>query len=101
MQSAWCKGGDDRTWMLTRDGLYYVRPGCGEPPIQVSREVLPEALTAIDPASGGWASIAYDTRWRGLHIYTSVGHYFYDIASEGFWPMTFTTASGSGRLILM
>ena len=95
MQSAWCKSADDSTWIFTRDGLYVMRPGCGEPPIAVSREMLPEDLTAIDPArTTDFASIGYDTRWRGIHIYANRDgtdlNYFYDIQSGGFWPMSFS-----------
>jgi hypothetical protein len=92
MQSAWCKDAADSTWFMSRDGLEMIPSGCGAPAINISREPLPEELTAIEPTSGGWASIAYDTRWRGIHIYTSLGYYFYDIQSKGFWPMTFNVA---------
>lgn len=94
MQSAWCKTGNDFTMMMTRDGLYSMRPGCGEPPVSISRENLPEDLTAIDPGSGDKVSLGYDSRWRGLHIYVNRSggtdtHWFYDLQSKGFWPMSF------------
>lgn len=101
MQSAWCKTGNDFTFFMSRDGLYSMRPGCGEPPVSVSREVLPEDLTAIDPGSGDSVALAYDSRWRGIHIYVNKNsgtdvHYFYDMQSQGFWPMSF----GVGTLVL-
>ena len=97
MQSAWCKTGNDYTMMMTRDGLYSMRPGCGEPPTSVSRENLPDDLTAIDPGSGDRCAIGYDARWRGVHIYVNRNsgtdtHWFYDLQSKGFWPMSFDTA---------
>ena len=95
MQSAWCKAGDDSTFFMSRDGLYMIRPGCGEPPVQVSGEIIPKDLKSIDPGSGDWVSIAYDTQWRGVHIYARRGSqdiaYFFDIQSGGFWPMTFSS----------
>lgn len=93
-QSAWCKTGNDYTLMLTRDGLYSMRPGCGEPPVSVSREKIPEALMSISPESGDKVALGYDHRWRGVHIYVSYQSgsnvaYFYDLQSGGFWPMSF------------
>jgi hypothetical protein len=59
----------------------------------MSRDVLPEELTAIDPGAGDKVSIGYDVRWRGIHIYATIGgdnvHWFYDMQSKGFWPMSF------------
>ena len=94
MQSASCKTGNDYELFLTRDGLYSMKPGCGEPPISVSREKIPDALMAINPENGDHASMGYDHRWRGVHIYVNYNsgdnvYYFYDLQSGGFWPMTF------------
>ena len=92
--SAWCKTGNDHTVMMTRDGLYSIRPGCGEPPVNMSRENLPSSLVGIDPGSGDSVSIGYDSRWRGVHIYANYSggskeYWFYDLQSKGFWPMSF------------
>ena len=93
-QNAWCKTANDFTVMMTRDGLYSMRPGCGEPPVSMSREALPDELLAIDPYAGDRVSIAYDARFRGIHIYVNYNsgtdvHYFYDTQNKGFWPMSF------------
>lgn len=98
MQTAWCKTGNDYTIFMTRDGLYSMRPGCGEPPVSISREVLPEELTAIDPGAGDKVTLGYDARWRGIHIYVdrnsgTDAHYFYDLQSKGFWPMSFSAGT--------
>jgi len=86
-QSAWCHGPKDETYIMTRDALGVIPPGCGEAPSPVSRIALPNALTSL--GEDGWASLGYDVRFRGVHIYTSKGHYFFDQQSGGFWPMSF------------
>jgi len=93
--NAWCKTGNDYTVMMTRDGLYSMRPGCGEPPVSMSREVLPEDLTAIAMAGSTSVCLGYDSRFRGIHIHVRLGvggartHWFYDLQSKGFWPMSY------------
>lgn len=96
--ACWTKVNNGWTYMLTRDGLYRYPPGCPEgEPESVSRERLPEELVDINPGLvGHHASIGYDRRWRGLHIYVTKGstraYYFYNLMPnyEGFWPMTFS-----------
>jgi len=88
--SAWTKDGADTTWMLTRHGLWKMPPGCGQPPVSVSREILPDDLNGLDPTvSGSKFSLAYDERFRGLHIMVLTGseriQYFYDLQNGGFW----------------
>lgn len=94
--SAWCKTDNDHTVIMTRSGLYSIRPGCGEPPVSMSSENLPSSLVGIDPGSGDSVSIGYDSRWRGIHIYANYSggskeYWFYDLQSKGFWPMSFLT----------
>jgi hypothetical protein len=93
-QSAWCRTGNDYVMMLTRDGLYSMAPGCGDPPVSVSREKLPAELSSITPESNDHVALGYDHRWRGIHIYVapnsgSPSYWFYDLQSGGFWPMSF------------
>lgn len=94
MQSAWCKTGNDYVLMLTRDGLYSMAPGCGDPPVSVSREKIPEELIGISPEAGDHVAVGYDHRWRGVHIYVErsgvYSYWFYDLQSGGFWPMSFS-----------
>lgn len=94
MQSAWCRTGNDYVIMMTRDGLYSMPPGCGDPPVSVSREQLPAELVGITPENNDHVALGYDHRWRGIHIYVapasgSPSYWFYDLQSGGFWPMSF------------
>lgn len=96
MQSAWCHDSRGYCYILTRDGLYRMAPGCGDAVESVSRESLPDELVAISPALGDHVSCCYDHRWRGIHIYVdrasgSDSHWFYDLQSGGFWEMTFAS----------
>lgn len=96
MQSAWCHDATGRLWMLTRDGLYTMQPGCGDSVEPVSRKTLPVELLAIDPGAGDKVSVAYDHRWVGIHIYVDYNsgtdaHFFYDLQSQGFFPMSFSS----------
>ncbi len=93
MQSAWCHDATGRLWMMTRDGLYTMQAGCGDAVESVSREVLPDELLAIDPGAGDKVSVAYDHRWRGLHIIVNYNSgtdvwFFFDLDSKGFWPQS-------------
>jgi hypothetical protein len=94
MQAAWCHDAKGNVWMMTRDGLYHMPYGCGSAVESVSRESIPAELLAVNPAGGDYCSVAYDHRFRGLHIYVdSAGtdqFWFYDLQSGGFWPMSFT-----------
>lgn len=89
-QTAWCKTADDWTYMLTRDGLYRMPPGCGAPPESVSRERIPESLLGLDGvAYKGY--LAYDVRFRGIHIYVEGAtpqRFWFDVEDGGFWPVT-------------
>lgn len=102
MQSAWCHDATGRLWMLTRDGLYTMPPGCGDSVTPVSRDDLPDELLAIDPGAGDKVSVAYDHRWPGIHIYVDYNsgtdaHYFCYLESvngqwrASFWPMSFSS----------
>lgn len=93
MQSAWCHDSTGRLWMFTRDGLYTMQAGCGDSVESVSRESLPAELIAVDPGTGDKVSVAYDHRWRGLHIIVNYNSgtdlwFFYDLDNKGFWPQT-------------
>ena len=98
MQSAICKVGDDRTFFFSRDGLYVIRPGCGEPPTPVSRKQLPKDLVGINPSNDERVSIGDDALHKGIHIYARVigprtwvhKYFFYDLQSGGFWEMDFS-----------
>lgn len=88
--TAWCKTADDWTYMLTRNGLHRMPPGCGSNPQSVSRESIPESLLNVDGINRK-AFLEYDVRFQGVHIYvtgSSPEYWWYDVARGGFWPMT-------------
>lgn len=92
---AWCKTPDDWTYMLTRNGLERMPPGCGAPPQSVSREIIPDKLVGVDGVNYK-AYLGYDVRWRGIYIFVegaSSYAYWYDIEGGGFWPITPPTTS--------
>lgn len=94
MQSAWCKTGNDWTFMVTREGLMSMPPGCGVAPTPVSEDVLPKEMIGINPKVGDKVSIEYDALWKGIHIYINYNsginsYFFYDMKKGGFWPMEF------------
>lgn len=102
MQSAWCKGPDDRTYMLTGDGLFRIDSACASYPYAISFENLPAELRNINPGAGDMCAIGYDRKFKGVHIYVDYNsggdaHFFYNIAENstggppegGFWPMSF------------
>jgi len=71
-------------WFLSRDGLYWMPAGCGQPPVSVSREMLPQELRNID-TSTYTVTMAHDFFNRGLHIYVAknsaddgTGHFWVD-----------------------
>jgi hypothetical protein len=93
--TAWCKTADDWTYLLTRDGLYKMPPGCGTNPTKVSREIIPESLLAIDGVNNK-AFLAYDVRFCGIHIYVtgdSPEYWYFDAVHGGFWPFSVPGAS--------
>ncbi len=104
MQSAWCKGPDDRTYMMTGDGLFRIDSACASYPYSISGEQLPAELRNISPGAGDFCSIGYDRKFRGVHIYVDYAsggdvHFFYNLQEDrigeppkgGFWPMSFAS----------
>lgn len=88
--TAHCRSADGYLYFLSRDGLYRMPPGCGDPAQSVSRERIPESLLAVDGVNNV-AFLAYDVRFRGIHIYvegTDPEAWWFDIEGEGFWPIT-------------
>lgn len=84
--SAWCKSADDFTYIMAHDGLYRMAPGCGNPPEDVSRQLIPDALLGID-GTNTKAYLVYDERFRMIHIYcvgTNAQVYSFDVDGGGF-----------------
>lgn len=92
--TAWCKTPSDWTYILTRDGLYRMAPGCGSNPEPVSSKVIPESLRAIDGLTS-LVHLCYDVLFHGIHIYVTnattgnvTDAWWFDLEFEGFWPIT-------------
>lgn len=95
--SAWCKTADDWTYYIGLNGLYKMPPGCGDPPQEVSRNLIPSSLIGLDGVNSK-AYLVYNERFRGVEIHiqgTNAASWFYDVDGGGFWPIT---APGSGIL---
>jgi len=95
--SAWCKAADDWTYYIGLNGLYKMPPGCGDPPQEVSRNLIPSSLIGLDGVNSK-AYLVYNERFRGVEIHiqgTNAASWFYDVDGGGFWPIT---APGSGIL---
>lgn len=74
--NAWCATPDGMIVFLSADGLYMIQAGCSSQsaPTSLSREKLPTDLLNIDnrvTSGGKVVSLAYDVRWRGVHIFVA------------------------------
>lgn len=107
---SWAKTPDGFLVFLSRNGVWVIPPGGGEPQ-PFSKDVIPKELMDIDTSTYE-VSMCYDTRYRGIHIYktqkasgdtgavldpadplwptglptTQNNHWFLDWANKGFWP---------------
>jgi hypothetical protein len=102
-RNAWCRTSEGWLFWLSQEGVCAMAPGCGDQPISVSRERVPDDLMFIQNDEYH-VSMEYDARHRGIHLYvTPIGtnpaktHYWLDIkqtvtgdkgASPTYWPMT-------------
>jgi hypothetical protein len=90
---AWCHGPDSSMLFLSREGLFSLAPGGSGYPQPVSRDLLPQELLDIDPATYD-VRMAYDLRDRGVHIWCTSSdsksqyHWWLDWPTKSFWPMT-------------
>ena len=98
---SWCKTAADDTVLLTRDGLYYMPSGCGQPPISISREKIPEELIGLT-ASDLFINLVYDPLLRCIHIWAVddgdggtpavTTCWLYHWEQKAFWPVTLPAA---------
>ncbi len=104
-------------YFLSRDGLYVVPAGCGQKPISISREKLPQELRNLDTTleTGIKVNLMYSPETRGLHIFLSAKtasaattHWYFDRSTGAFWAEKYNdtdlqpysvdkTAAASGR----
>jgi hypothetical protein len=109
-RNAWCRSPEGWLFFLTQDGVMTMPPGCGDTPRSISRERLPNDLLFVQgdaPFKGStsrWVSMAYDTRFRGVHLWVSSykssepsSHYWLDTKqiltqdsgnAASYWPMS-------------
>ena len=92
-KQAWCKGPDSEIIFLSKDGLYALQPGANSFPQSISRERIPREL--LDVSSDIYTvTLAYDIRFRGVHIYLSsennqtVFHWWFDWETKTFWKVS-------------
>ena len=105
-KNSWCMTAGGYLFFMSHDGVYVMPPGCGTSPTSVSRELLPDELMNIDPASKV-VTMVYDLRFRGVHLFifggSNTDHWFIDIKTrlEGdqitaaFWPVSYQVAHGA------
>ncbi len=106
-RNAWCTTPDGLFVFLSADGLYMIPAGCSSTgnPVSLSREKLPVELLNVSRSTGSdgkVASLAYDVRHRGIHVFiarrpdgvTDTGntHWFFDWETKSFWEVQFAQA---------
>ena len=101
--TSWCHDSEGNLWFISHnDGLYFMSAGCGDRPLSVSRERLPEDLLNLVRGTDV-VTMSYDVRDRGLHIVkngSSDSAWFVDIKIKrtgdaarnwgSFWPASHT-----------
>ena len=94
-KKAWCYGPSHEIIFLSRDGLYVMPPGGGNP-ASISRERLPDDLLRLDNNLFD-VQLQFDVQDRGIHIFvtpkTASGalHWWFDWETKSFWPWSVAT----------
>lgn len=90
---AWTPGPSGETYFLSRSGFFVVSPGGVGELANLSSERIPGAFSYLD-ADYEAALLAYDSHWKGIHIYLprlagdhAATHYWFDVEGRGFWPL--------------
>lgn len=106
-RNAWCTTPDGLFVFLSADGIYTIPAGCSMEgnPVSLSRERLPAELLNINTqssATGKAISLAYDVRWRGIHVFVTSRnllnsdagnvHWFFDWETKSFWEVQYDLA---------
>jgi hypothetical protein len=101
-RNAWCRSSEGWLFWLSQEGVCAMQPGCGDTPISISRERIPDDLLFIH-RDDYHVSMEYDMRHRGLHLYVTSKasaaskHYWIDIkqvmggdkgSAPTYWPLT-------------
>lgn len=82
--NAWCRS-DSTVYMLSTNGLYVIDANSSASLVSGS---LPEDLKGITDAENPF--LVYDPDGVGVHIFTDVGDWYYDIGNRAFWPISFS-----------
>lgn len=69
-KNAYCYTPSGWLFFMSPDGLYAMQPGCGNTPIPVSRNKIPEGLIGIDTSTFS-VQMAYDLRDQGMHLFVT------------------------------
>lgn len=94
-QWSWCRGPHGELYFLGTDGLYVIAPGGASYPQPLSREILPQELTNLDPALYD-ISLAWDADDHGVRIMVcpyvnqATKHFFYDVDGKSFWKDSYS-----------
>ena len=76
---AWCNA-DGAFYFMGPNGLYVAAESSA---ILVSQKI-PEDLKGLE-----YALLVYDPHYRGIHVFTERGDWFFDIAQKAFWPVEY------------
>lgn len=68
---AFCRSPSGWLFFLSSDGLYAMPPGCGDTPMSVSRDQIPEELLSLDRTTM-FISMEWDIYDRGFHIFLTI-----------------------------
>jgi hypothetical protein len=91
-KNAWCYGDSTEIYFLGKDGLYLMEPNAGQIR-QLSQGKLPRTMRGLDRDNFD-ISLVYDPEDNGVILFivpkdfTQGTHYYYDIATQSFWPFS-------------
>lgn len=102
--TSWCHDSEGNLWFISyNDGLYFMSGGCGNIPLSVSREKIPEEFLNLTRGTDV-VTMTYDVRDRGLHVVingSSDSAWFVDLKIQrggdntanrnwaSFWPQSY------------
>jgi hypothetical protein len=101
-QGAWCKAPDGTLFMLTKIGMVTLAPTPNAVPSAISRDRIPDQLMGLKyDTLNPVVSMAYDSRWNGVHITIREATFggdvqpaqawWYDLEDGGFHEMEFAS----------
>lgn len=89
--NSWTRTPEGHLWFLSRDGLYFMTAGGGDPESR-SRDRIPQDLLNTNRATTE-VFMAYDVNEQGMHVMlvpadgqTNQRGWWYDVKSDSWWP---------------